>query len=760
MRNYDFKSLNDKDFEILACDLLSIEHGVRFERFKQGKDGGIDGRYYSATGGQVILQCKHWARATVADLIRSLKSTELPKVTKLNPQQYLLVTSLELSQANKKAIKDTLAPFIISESDIFGKEDLNDLLGQHEDIERQHYKLWLSGTNVLESILHSAILGRSDFAVKAILERSSKYVTTAIHQVAEDKLAKQRVVIIVGEAGVGKTTLAEQLCLQYVQNDFQLVVIGDSIEEAEALIRDDKPQIFYFDDFLGRNYLFALNRHEDTHIVSFIKRIEKDISKRFVLTSRTNVLNQGKRLTDTFAIAKIDRTELEVRVSALKPYEKASLLYSHIWFTELNINYVEEILRDKRYRTIIEHKNFNPRLISFITDPQRLSDVVPSEYWNYIQGKLNNPADVWEHTYESQLDDYSRAIVLFVVLNGGVLPENNLRDAYYRILGDQISAGYSGNGDFNLNIRTLSGSLLNRNINQKDGEVSLSLFNPSVADYVINRIKDNQQLIEAILLALASQRGINNLTALFTNSIVSPAIAKKCFCKLASQHLPNTSLGLTAYYKLNLIENALPFIKDDIELIKIVVTFLNNLSSDEVQNEFLTRLLGEVLRPLLAEQMISEVDAWIILTHIKLESLDRDELEALAPICQLLSAERKQEFTENLRETILAYWEEFITDEIRDVGTLTDYYDLSDRDNAVGNVCSEIYSLLEKYELPFTQFDIDSILENCDIDQIISDNITREAKSSYGNYKGSSGVLADDGIDDLFTIDLPFDSGS
>ena len=75
MTNYDFSSLNDKDFEVLVADLLSIEHNARFERFKTGKDGGIDGRYFAPFGRQVIFQCKHWAKTGFAALLRSLRNT-------------------------------------------------------------------------------------------------------------------------------------------------------------------------------------------------------------------------------------------------------------------------------------------------------------------------------------------------------------------------------------------------------------------------------------------------------------------------------------------------------------------------------------------------------------------------------------------------------------------------------------------------------------------------------------------------------------
>lgn len=76
MTDYDFKSLNDKEFEALCTDLLGVKEGVRFERFKPGKDSGVDGRFFSSEGEEVILQCKHWANTPLNQLINYLKKIE------------------------------------------------------------------------------------------------------------------------------------------------------------------------------------------------------------------------------------------------------------------------------------------------------------------------------------------------------------------------------------------------------------------------------------------------------------------------------------------------------------------------------------------------------------------------------------------------------------------------------------------------------------------------------------------------------------
>jgi hypothetical protein len=105
MTDYDFSTLHDKEFEDLCIDLLSAEFGKQFTRYKVGKDGGIDGRYYSANGDVEIIQCKHYQKSGFDVLYNVLKNDEQNKVIKLSPKKYYLVTSVPLSPANKTKIR-------------------------------------------------------------------------------------------------------------------------------------------------------------------------------------------------------------------------------------------------------------------------------------------------------------------------------------------------------------------------------------------------------------------------------------------------------------------------------------------------------------------------------------------------------------------------------------------------------------------------------------------------------------------------------
>ena len=123
----------------LCADLLSTVFKKRIERFKPGKDRGVDGRFFSDEGKEIILQFKHYLKTGYLGLISKLKREETKKVKILNPEKYIFVTSLPLSRDNKKEIKNIFHPYIYREDDIYGQEDLNDLLSINPQIEERHF---------------------------------------------------------------------------------------------------------------------------------------------------------------------------------------------------------------------------------------------------------------------------------------------------------------------------------------------------------------------------------------------------------------------------------------------------------------------------------------------------------------------------------------------------------------------------------------------------------------------------------------------
>jgi hypothetical protein len=117
------------------------------------------------------------------------------------------MTSAPLSRANKQAIKDIFVPFLQSEADILGHEDIQDFLRDHPTIVQQQYKLWLASAEVLRLIFNAPIIGHSSFKLDEVTTFAPKYVPTRCHQEASSRLNSAGSIIIIGEPGIGKSTL-------------------------------------------------------------------------------------------------------------------------------------------------------------------------------------------------------------------------------------------------------------------------------------------------------------------------------------------------------------------------------------------------------------------------------------------------------------------------------------------------------------------------------------------------------------------------
>ena len=80
-------------------------------------------------------------------------------------------------------------------------------------------------------------------------------------------------------------------------------------------------------------------------------------------------------------------------------------------------------VKDKMYWKIIMHRNFNPRLISFITKQENFDDSHQVKYLEFVKESLNNPKEIWAKCFTKQLDVSQRLLVRLVVANGGKVQE-------------------------------------------------------------------------------------------------------------------------------------------------------------------------------------------------------------------------------------------------------------------------------------------------------------------------------------------------
>ena len=656
MNNYDFSQLNDKEFESLCCDLMSEKTWKFIQRFKPGKDSWIDWKFYWDKEETIIIQAKHYIKSGISKLIQKLRDEEFDKAKKLSPKKYILMTSLPLSPKNKADIMDVMSWIIQRDEDILWQNEINALLSKYKTVEDKYYKLWIASSNILRRFINHGVFESSRAELQKIKKHAIIYHSTQSHQEAIEKIKKNRVLIISWEPWIWKSTLAENLWLQYLKDnlDSEFYMIDNDIAEAWNVYEKEKKQFFYYDDFLWRNYFEAIENNKDSQIVRFIDQISQDKNKAFILTSRTNILKQGIVCSDRFMINKIDKNEFLLEIWKFRDIDKAHILYNHMWYSHLKEDYIEELYKDKRYLQIIQHKNFNPRIINFITDNDRLATIPSEKYWEFIKDKLDNPADIWEHTFSIQSDDFVRNLVSLIVFNWWICEENLLKKAFNKInLIENVQNLTNTSKRFEDIVKLSIKYYINRNINKGNKETYYTLFNPSISDFIINKYKNDQEKLINVYQALESHIALRHLNNLVLWSKVNKDYRKNILKSIFNNIAPSIENYDFAIYTLS------QFIEDETKKEKIkeiLKDILNTPKPISVMDELLN--LCEIHNELITDEVFNNF-TWFF------DKLSRDkEINAKNRIYKIRNKDN-QEFYYDLYIESTDYFKQELEDFIK-----------------------------------------------------------------------------------------------
>ncbi|GGN54195.1 hypothetical protein GCM10011349_29630 [Novosphingobium indicum] len=306
-----------------------------------------------------------------------------------------------------------------------------------------------------------------------------------------------------GLPGVGKTTLADLILYEHLARGFEPVVMRENFAEGKKLFRKDRPQIFYFDDFMGVTFLgdqgAAGQQREYRAIVEFIEMIGTTKDKRLVLTTRDHMLQQAWGASEQLRDSGLIDHKLVIRMGDYSLHQRAEILYNHLFFSDLPSTYRDELLKDEFYFKIVKHDKFNPRLIEWLSTLRRLQGVAVKDYRAFVTTLLANPAEIWRHAYEQQISDAGRSLLLTLSSFGGRTGEALLREGFdtlhahraqkyglQRRPDDYTSARKELNGAF---VRPMLGDVI-------------EFINPSVQDWLNSVVREApENAVDLILCA-------------------------------------------------------------------------------------------------------------------------------------------------------------------------------------------------------------------------------------------------------------------
>lgn len=489
---YNLANLNDYEFEILCKDIMESKLSIKLHRFTKGRDGGID-LCDSSKLPHHIIQVKHYVKSSFNNLKYSLKE-ELSKIKEINPDNYYICCSMELSPQQRKDIFLLFSNYMKDMSNIIDKTDIDDFLSDdgNKKILEKNYKLWLCSTNVLSMIQNQNIFIDCNEILNDIEKYTKLFVTTEAYFECRKKLIDKNIIIIIGTPGVGKSTISKMLLLFFASNNYAVRYVTDNnIKDIKNILSRDpfKKEIILLDDFLGQHYL-KLNERQPNELKSLISFIEKNPNKKIIMNSRITIINEAYSSSINFAnlFDSYEKDNYLIDLDKMSFLEKAQILYNHLYFNDLPMEFLSNIKKDKNYLLIVKHKNYNPRIIEFVTKYKNYINVPPDEYIEYIISKLDNPDSVWEDEFRNRLEEYDRILMNTIYsLTNDKIRIDILEMAFNkRILSITNSTTLN---IFDEVINRLNNSLIKIMVDRRKRYISV--INPSVNDFLSRKISGN-----------------------------------------------------------------------------------------------------------------------------------------------------------------------------------------------------------------------------------------------------------------------------
>jgi hypothetical protein len=380
---------------------------------------------------------------------------------------------------------------------------------------------------------------------------------------------------------------------------------------------------------------------------------------------------------------------------------------------------------DKRYLKVIDHKNYNPRLIEFITDSDKLDCMPTPDYWTSIESNLSNPTEVWAHPFDNQLDDYSRDLVVLVALNGKPIPEKDLESAFQRL--HQVDESVHHHvPSFRTASGIVVGAMLNRVLDQHTCEAKYDVFNPSIADFVIARMAGALLELARYIDALRSPTVVFRLAefakAQLLNESAVVSVAENLMSTVQGRHTWEVDAYLLSVtsYAVGLQAASLSVTKSAIDVFEKVEPTRLRSSDMEMACSLAAWICG------LNHSASVVQKAEMIARHALSLPLSEDCLMAAQRLCRALpSSSRREELLTLLRGEVVGYWIEEAPEHAVREQLLAHLVDDDAEDQGYEIVEKSIREQLASFELEFSDDEVLEIVKSVDVSGQIETNRQR-----------------------------------
>lgn len=520
-----------QDLAIAVCeDLL----GLPIATFSPTKDLGIDGVIEPIPGRRshknLVVQAKH--TSTFANLSLAGFRPEAAKVaslaTEISDLHYVLVTNLRVSVAVRNSIKSQLRQLGVQKVAIVGRENLVRRVRKSPSLRSMVPRLY--GIGDLSQILDDRRLGQAMAMLQSVTNDLDKFVVTDSYKRSLNALKKNRMLFLLGDPAVGKSTIARCLSVAAIDEFQSQPIILESMDRlADHWNVNDPKRVFWIDD------AFGATQKDEQQVASFNRLIPLITTAmrhgaRFIFTSRTYIWQLTKPSLKLNQLPDYESARVEIDVRRFSDFERGQIVYNHIKGGDQDANWVASF---KAFLpAVARHPEFKPEVARRLGLKSFTANLQPTE--TAVSAFVANPGTFLEETIGG-LDAGSRAALAALLMSGGALQspvtESEPIQAAAALFG--VSAG-----EIRTRLEALEGSFLKRE-RDEDGEMYWRFWHPTIGEALASVARRQHEMLDVYLEGASLSRMLREVTCVgkpVTGAIleVSPSRFPKLITRLSA----------------------------------------------------------------------------------------------------------------------------------------------------------------------------------------------------------------------------------
>ena len=230
-------------------------------------------------------------------------------------------------------------------------------------------------------------------------------------------LEQRRHLLILGNPGIGKSTLARMMMARYVAQGYE-AVWTTTVRDAWRVLgepRDASRKLFLvLDDFLGRLRFSEskLQQDEDRSLFALLDTAARTSHLRIVLTTREYILEDAKRASGLLDERGRDMKTYTLLLNRYSEAHRARMVFNHLYFSDLPDSRLEVFVASRAYRTIVSHRHFSPRVVESISKAANSQSLTDDEFLEYVTREFDNPKELWRHPFENEISPLARLLLI------------------------------------------------------------------------------------------------------------------------------------------------------------------------------------------------------------------------------------------------------------------------------------------------------------------------------------------------------------